>query len=125
MTTVYAIQEPLKYVPGMSKPVHKFSLEPALKWGERVVTLLQWGETKSPLNMAQMHESLARGLKDFTEDDYLLLSGNPVAIGLAAMIASDLTGGKVKMLTYNKREQAYEAAVCDLDVSDLILKPKV
>jgi hypothetical protein len=114
---VYLIQEPLKHVPGLDKPVPKFSLEPALKYG-RVVTLLNWGDTRSPLNMQFLHEKLADGLRDYTANDYILLAGNPVAIGLAAMIASDRTEGKVRMLTFNKKEDAYEVADCDMNTVD-------
>ena len=47
---------------------------------------------------------LSERLKEFTADDYLLLVGSPVAIGLAFAIASEYTDGKVKVLQWSGRD---------------------
>ena len=50
---------------------------------------------------------LRKGLKDFTVDDYLLLTGDPAIIGVACSIVSDITNGKYKLLKWDKQERKY------------------
>ena len=50
---------------------------------------------------------LRQGLKDFTKNDYLLLTGDPAIIGVACSIVSDITGGKFNLLKWDKQERKY------------------
>ena len=50
---------------------------------------------------------LRQGLKDFTEKDYLLLTGDPALIGVACSIVSDITNGKYNLLKWDKQERKY------------------
>ena len=50
---------------------------------------------------------LRKGLKDFTTDDYLLLTGDPAIIGVTCSIVSDMTNGKYKLLKWDKQERKY------------------
>ena len=50
---------------------------------------------------------LRQGLKDFTSDDYLLLTGDPAIIGVACSIVSDITNGKYNLLKWDKQERTY------------------
>ena len=50
---------------------------------------------------------LRKGLKDFTEQDYLLLTGDPAIIGVACSIVSDITNGKYNLLKWDKQERTY------------------
>ena len=50
---------------------------------------------------------LRKGLKDFKEDDYLLLTGDPAIIGVACSIVSDITNGKYNLLKWDKQERKY------------------
>ena len=50
---------------------------------------------------------LRKGLKNFTTDDYLLLTGDPAIIGVACSIVSDMTNGKYKLLKWDKQERKY------------------
>ena len=50
---------------------------------------------------------LRQGLKNYTSDDYLLLTGDPAIIGVACSIVSDITGGKFKLLKWDKQERKY------------------
>ncbi len=40
---------------------------------------------------------LRKGLKDYTTEDFLLLTGDPAIIGVACSIVSDITNGKFKL----------------------------
>ena len=57
---------------------------------------------------------LRQGLKDFTKDDYLLLTGDPAIIGVACSIASDITNGKFNLLKWDKQERRYYPIEIDL-----------
>ena len=50
---------------------------------------------------------LRKGLKDFTTDDYLLLTGDPANIGVTCSIVSDMTNGKYNLLKWDKQERKY------------------
>ena len=47
---------------------------------------------------------LRKLLKNFTEDDYLLLTGDPAIIGVACSIVSDITSGKFSFLKWDRQE---------------------
>ena len=46
-------------------------------------------------------------LKNFKEEDYLLLTGDPAIIGVACSIVSDMTNGKYNLLKWDKQERKY------------------
>ena len=50
---------------------------------------------------------LREGLKNYTIEDYLLLTGDPAIIGVACSIVADLTNGKFKLLKWDKQERKY------------------
>ena len=50
---------------------------------------------------------LRQGLKDYTSNDYLLLTGDPAIIGVACSIVSDMTNGKYNLLKWDKQERQY------------------
>ena len=50
---------------------------------------------------------LRQGLKGYTSEDYLLLTGDPAIIGVACSIVSDITNGKYKLLKWDKQERKY------------------
>ena len=50
---------------------------------------------------------LRDGLRNFTSNDYLLLTGDPAIIGVACSIASDITNGKYNLLKWDRQERKY------------------
>ena len=50
---------------------------------------------------------LRKSLKDYTTDDFLLLTGDPAIIGVACSIVSDITNGKFNLLKWDKQERKY------------------
>ena len=50
---------------------------------------------------------LRQGLKNYTTQDYLLLTGDPALIGVACSIVSDITNGKFNLLKWDKQERKY------------------
>lgn len=50
---------------------------------------------------------LRRKLADFSDNDYILPVGDPIAIGLALMVAMDNNNGKVRVLKWDKTLSDY------------------
>ena len=92
--TVFVVQE----VPGRNiLSAEKFGdLELLLPEGSQLV--LSTGPTVKRLN---------RKLKNFCDDDYLLLIGDPSIIGIACAIAASYNRGRFKCLKWDKREYKY------------------
>ena len=59
------------------------------------------------LSTAPTVRRLKSKLKDFSDDDYLLLMGDPSAIGIACAVASSNNRGRFKCLKWDKREYKY------------------
>ena len=57
---------------------------------------------------------LRKGLKDYRQKDFLLLTGDPAIIGVACSIVSDMTNGKYKLLKWDKQERKYYAIEINL-----------
>jgi len=54
-------------------------------------------------------------LADYSESDSLLLIGDPVLISLASMVASERTGGRLKLLKWDRQEKQYVQIKITLD----------
>ena len=50
---------------------------------------------------------LRKSLKDYTTEDFLLLTGDPAIIGVACSIVADMTNGKFNLLKWDKQERKY------------------
>ena len=77
----------------------------ASKYGEFVFLLQELSQiifSPGPLIF-----KLRKALKDFTTEDYLLLTGDPAIIGVACSIVSDTTNGKYNLLKWDKQERQY------------------
>ena len=59
------------------------------------------------LSTAPTVRRLKSKLKNFSDDDYLLLMGDPSAIGIACAVASSNNRGRFKCLKWDKREYKY------------------
>lgn len=105
MNRVFVVQQPVKRVAGNWQPI--FDLSPARDFGKLQFILLRPGNIapdRLPTVLVHMQETL----RDFTDDDYLLPTGEPTAIAAAAMIAGRANGGRVKFLRWDRHSQSYE-----------------
>ena len=50
---------------------------------------------------------LRKLLRDYTPEDYLLLTGDPAIIGIACSIVSEITNGKFNLLKWDRQEKMY------------------
>ena len=98
--TVYVLQE----MGGNIRSAEKFGeLEVCLPDNKQIVL------SSGPLTFKLKH-----ALKDFNDDDYLLLMGDPAIIALAGAVASDVNGGKFKVLKWDRDEKKYYDIEIDL-----------
>jgi len=98
---VYVIQE----IPGTRDGRPKINIMGASKYGEFKFLLPELSQiifSPGPLIF-----KLRKSLKDFTTEDYLLLTGDPAIIGVACSIVSDMTNGKYNLLKWDKQEKQY------------------
>jgi hypothetical protein len=51
--------------------------------------------------------NLRQKLKNFTQEDYLLLTGDPAIIGIACSVVSDITNGIYNLLKWDRQESTY------------------
>ena len=57
---------------------------------------------------------LQRKLQRFSDEDYLLLMGDPVAIGIACAVAAEANQGRVNLLKWDRQTFVYYAVKMDL-----------
>jgi hypothetical protein len=77
----------------------------AMSFGK--IEILLHSNTQIAFSTAPSIRRLRRKLMDFSDKDYLLLTGDPVAIGLVCAIASFNNGGRYAVLKWDRRERIY------------------
>ena len=103
--TVFVIQKQMKLDDATGDLVPRFSsLERAKRWGDLKYLL---SPTAHPFNPESIISDLKEKLETFTEDDHLLLIGNPALIGMATAIAAKQTSGTVRFLQWPGRQKDY------------------
>ena len=101
MPTVYVIQE----IPGTKAGTPKINIMSASKYGRFKFLLPEFSQiifSPGPLIF-----KLRNLLKNYQQEDYLLLTGDPAIIGVACSIVSELTNGKYNLLKWDKQERQY------------------
>ena len=81
--------------------------------------VLQPHEEVTMLNSRWVVGVMKYRLRHFQPHDYLILVGNPVAIGIACAIASEITGGTFNVLKWDAQEKRYWPAQIDLSIPPL------
>ena len=89
----------------VTQEVDRRDVFPARKFGE--LKLLLPSSAQVVLSVDPTLQKIRRGLRDFSNDDYLLLSGDPIIMGLCMMVASEVNRGLVTTLKWDKREKDY------------------
>ena len=99
--TVYVIQE----IAGTKDGKPKINILGAAQYGTFKFLLPELSQiifSPGPLIF-----KLRKGLKDYTTEDFLLLTGDPAIIGVACSIVADITNGKFNLLKWDKQERQY------------------
>ena len=72
----------------------------------RIVTLFESG-LQIMFSPQPAIRKLKRKLRDFNDNDYLLMMGDPAAMGIACCVAAEMNRGKFKILKWDKKQQRY------------------
>lgn len=104
--TVYVVQNALHKDPRTGQLVPKFDYSPAEQFGEIVYLL---NDQARPFILQPIIAELHEKLRDFSDSDYLLLTGNPTLLGLCFAIAADYNDGCIKVLQWHGRSGSYTA----------------
>ena len=105
---VYVIQE----IPGTKEGRPKINILGAAQFGTFKFLLPELSQiifSPGPLIF-----KLRKGLKDYRQKDFLLLTGDPAIIGVACSLVSDITNGKYRLLKWDKQERKYYAIEINL-----------
>tara|TARA_E500000305_G_C3832800_1_gene148133 strand:- start:79 stop:414 length:336 start_codon:yes stop_codon:yes gene_type:complete len=108
MSTVFVIQD----IPGSKIGTPKINIIGATQFGTLKVLLPE--NSQIILSPTYVVTTLKQKLKEYKEDDYLLLTGDPAIIGVACSIVSDITNGKYNLLKWDKQERRYYPVEIDL-----------
>ena len=98
--TVYVLQE-------MGRNIRS-----AEKFGDLKVVLPD--NKQIVLSSGPLTFKLKHALKDFNDNDYLLLMGDPAIIAVAGAVVSNVNGGKFKVLKWDRDEKRYYDIEIDL-----------
>ena len=99
--TVYVIQE----IAGTREGKPKINIMGAANYGDFKFLLPELSQII--FSPGPLIYKLRQGLKDYSSQDYLLLTGDPAIIGVACSIVSDITNGKYKLLKWDRQEKTY------------------
>lgn len=99
--TVYITQE-----------VRGRDLSDALEFGD--LDILIPAKEQVALSAIPTLRRMERKLVKFTSDDYLMLSGDPVCIGIACALAAVANNGRFKVLKWDRLEEKYYPIEVDL-----------
>ena len=89
-----------------------YNVRPAEKFGDLKIMLPD--RKQMILASGPLTVELQKHLKDFNDNDYLLLIGDPAIIGLCCAIASDFNNGKFKVLKWDRNDKRYYDLEIDL-----------
>lgn len=100
---VWAVQSSLRRDAATGELTMRYDLSPAEKFGTLYYLT---GPSATPWDAAVVRE-IERKLDDFTDEDYLLLVGSPVLIGVAFAAAADANEGRVATLQWSGKDGQY------------------
>ena len=95
----------IQHIPGTAEGRPKINIMGAKEYGDFEFLLPELSQiifSPGPLIF-----KLRKLLKDYTPEDYLLLTGDPAIIGIACSIVSDVTNGKFNLLKWDRQEKMY------------------
>jgi len=99
MSRVFIVQNQMRRAPDNSGMVTRYDFASAEQYGNLVYLL---GPSAGPFNPPSIITELHEKLADFSDEDYLVLVGNPCLIGWAVAIAADHNGGCMKLLQWGR-----------------------
>ena len=88
------------------------NVTPALQFGE-IITILP-PNAQVLFSVVPTVQRIRRKLEKFSEEDYLVLIGDPAVIGIVCSIAAAKNNGRYKVLKWDRREKLYVPLQIDI-----------
>lgn len=104
MPRVYLPQLPSRFDGRMNAWVPTVDVTPATRFGEIVVVTEPQAYRMA---VAQLVPAIKHQMRDFTQSDYLIALGDPSIMVTCALVAATRTGGRVKLLKWDRRLTDY------------------
>lgn len=104
MGNVYVVQNHLRYDSTKGELVPVYNISPAERFGKLRFILNPRATLERPEEAIAKMDLILRG---YTDDDYLLLIGNPVLIGWATALAAAHNGGRIALLVWSGKDKDY------------------
>ena len=92
--------------------VMDYNVRSAEKFGDLKIMLPD--RKQMVLATGPISQKLRQELKDFNDDDYLLLIGDPAIIAVCGALAAKVNNGKFKVLKWDRNEKKYYDLEIDL-----------
>jgi len=103
-TMVYIPQEPTRWDATIGAALPMYDFNSAKEYGTLRVCL----PSNVSIHMTSpIVTALKETMKHITSNDYLVAVGSPVMIAISAHIALTRTGGKLNLLTFDRRDGKY------------------
>ena len=109
--SVFIVQEPQKRDAESGLMTSMFDFRKVLEYGDPVVCLPTGRVGLSP---APTTQALRDKLRNFCDEDYLVPTGDPTAIAIAAAIATQNNMGRMKLLKWDRDARRYLLVNVDL-----------
>lgn len=109
---VFISHEPLKRGEG-GRVVSAFPLSKVQRYGD-IVFLVGWSELQS-MSANEILWRMRERLRDFSDQDYLLLVGSSRTFAPAIMAANEINDGRCRLLTWNRGEETYDTDQFDIN----------
>lgn len=110
MPKVFVIQNQHRWSEADRTFIPKYDISSAGEYGELCPIL---SPTASPFKPANVLPDINRALEGFTDEDHLLLIGNPILIGMCVSRAAFFNSGRVKLLQWSGKEGKYICVVVE------------
>lgn len=113
MNKVYVVHNAHRFDSSKGILVPKHDVTSAEKFGELIFVLPPSCDPHDKIQ--EKVREIEHRLSAYNDNDYLLLIGNPVLIGLATAIAASLNKGMIKVLQWNGKAKEYRPIEIVLD----------
>lgn len=117
VSRVFVVQEPFHKVKGQVVP--RIPLHTLEEFGP-ITYLCSWSELRDDTNddmtqkrAAELYHKIRTKLADYSNDDFLVLLGNPALGAMATLIAAECNNGRVSILDWVRDAGAYR--IIDID----------
>lgn len=106
---VFVVQQPVRRLPGGGDWVPAFDISPAKKFGRIEFVLLKPGNISTEEDRFEtILNHVRNAVKNYSDADFILPTGEPVAIAMVCMCAAQANNGRIRLLKWDKFSHAYE-----------------